>query len=153
LAHGKLVTATDTAGNPTTTVDIPANPPANDTISGFLYASDNDKETFTYTFNQQTAASGSITVNAGHEVLLGPTAKGDLIFGQAVCATVAATASTPTAQAAANAAAAAAGGGPLATTGSNSALLITLALILLCSGGIMRGWAGDGERPLRDDSE
>ncbi|MDQ6617335.1 MAG: hypothetical protein M3083_21965 [Actinomycetota bacterium] len=83
---GKLVTATDTNGNPTTTVAIPANPPANDTISGYLYAGTTDKETFTWIFNQQKVnADGSITVTAAHQILIGPTAKGDLYIGQAVC--------------------------------------------------------------------
>jgi hypothetical protein len=144
FANGRLVTATDTAGNPTTTVNIPANPPANDSISGYLYASATDKESFTYIFNQQTTNSnGSITVNAAHEVFLGPTATGDLIFGQAVCAAVTATSSTPAAQAAA---AAAAAGSGLAATGSNVALLIYLAVVVLCLGWTMRRWT-DGNPP------
>jgi hypothetical protein len=84
IVGGQLVTATDTNGNPTTTVTIPASPTANYTISGFLYASPTDKETFTFVFNQQTV-SGSITVIAGHEELFGPTAKGDIYFGESVC--------------------------------------------------------------------
>ena len=85
IKGGKLVTATDTQGNPTTTVTIPTSPPKNDTISGFLYASPTDKESFTFVFNEQTVSGGTITVHAGHEELMGPTAKGDLYFGQSVC--------------------------------------------------------------------
>ncbi|MDP9073695.1 MAG: hypothetical protein M3N98_05865 [Actinomycetota bacterium] len=82
-SNGVLVTSTDANGNPVTTVNIPANPPPNDTYSGTI---DNIGDSFTYVFNEQvTNANGSISVNAGHEYLLGPTAVGDLIFGQSSC--------------------------------------------------------------------
>jgi hypothetical protein len=144
ITNGKLVVATDTSGNPTTTVAIPANPPPNDTINGYLYASDTDKESFTYIFNQQiTDAKGSITVNAGHEVLHGPVATGDLIFGDAVCATVASASSSTNAQAAAAAAAAATGSGSLANSGASPSPLVTLAVALLAAGWTLRCWAED----------
>lgn len=86
ITNGQLVTATDPDGNPITTIPIPMNPPPNDSIQGFFYAGPNDKETFNYTFNEQTInPDGSITVTAGHERLYGPTLTGDLYFGQAVC--------------------------------------------------------------------
>ncbi|MDQ6727810.1 MAG: hypothetical protein M3066_16840 [Actinomycetota bacterium] len=86
FSNGKLVTATDTSGNPTTTVSIPNSPTANYTVSGYLYASSTDKETFTWKFNQQTTnADGSITVYAAHQRLIGPTAVGDLWIGQSIC--------------------------------------------------------------------
>ncbi|HEX3539156.1 MAG TPA: hypothetical protein VHT75_01825 [Acidimicrobiales bacterium] len=86
ITGGVLATATDTGGNPTTTVDIPANPTPNYTKSGFLYAGSTDKETFTYTFNEQkTNTDGSITVTAAHDHLNGPTAKGDIYIGQVTC--------------------------------------------------------------------
>ncbi|MDQ6614503.1 MAG: hypothetical protein M3083_07100 [Actinomycetota bacterium] len=97
ITNGRLVTATDTSGAPTMTVTIPTNPPPNDSINGFLYASANDKETFTYIFNEQKAnPDGSITVTAGHEQLFGPTAKGDLYFGQATCGVTPAPTTTTT---------------------------------------------------------
>ncbi len=86
FSNGQLVTATDTSGNPTTTVTIPDSPTANYSVSGYLYASSTDKETFTWTFNQQTVnPDGSITVYAAHQQLIGPTAVGDLYIGQSVC--------------------------------------------------------------------
>lgn len=85
IVGGQLVTATDTNGNPTATVTIPGSPAPNYTISGFLYSSPTDKESFTFIFNQQTVSGSSITVIAGHEELLGPTAKGDIYFGESVC--------------------------------------------------------------------
>lgn len=144
ITNGKLVVATDTNGNPTSTVAVPTNPPPNDTISGYLYASATDKESFTYIFNQQiTNANGSITVNAAHEMLLGPTAKGDLIFGDAVCATVASASLSTNAQAAAAAAAAAAGSGSLANTGATPSSLLSLAVGLLAAGWALWSWAED----------
>jgi hypothetical protein len=86
ISNGQLVTATDTSGNPTTTVSIPGNPSANYTVNGYLYASSTDKETFTWKFNEHTTnADGSITVYAAHQVMHGPTAKGDLWIGESVC--------------------------------------------------------------------
>ena len=96
ITGGQVVTATDSSGTPTTTVTIPTNPTANDSINGSFTVSASDTETFTYTFNQQTTNSdGSITVIAVHEHFLGPTAKGDLYFGQAVCGVTAATSTPP----------------------------------------------------------
>jgi hypothetical protein len=86
FVNGQLVTATDTNGNPTTTVVIAASPKKNYTVSGYLYAGTTDKETFTWTFNQQTVnPNGSITIYAAHQHLNGPTAVGDLYIGQSVC--------------------------------------------------------------------
>jgi hypothetical protein len=86
LANGQVVTATDTSGNPTTTVSIPNSPTANYSVSGYLYVSSTDKETFTWTFNQQTTnADGSITVYAAHQQMFGPTAVGDVYIGESNC--------------------------------------------------------------------
>ncbi|MDQ6618020.1 MAG: hypothetical protein M3083_25560 [Actinomycetota bacterium] len=85
FSNGKLVTATDTSGNPTTTVSIPNSPTANYTVSGYLYASSTDKETFTWIFNEQTTSHGVITVFAAHQQLIGPTAVGDLKIGESKC--------------------------------------------------------------------
>ncbi|MGH9126655.1 MAG: hypothetical protein ACRDZ8_18295 [Acidimicrobiales bacterium] len=86
LSNGQVVTATDTNGNPTTTVSIPNSPTANYSVSGYLYASSTDKETFTWTFNQKTTnPDGSITVYAAHQHLIGPTAVGDLYIGESNC--------------------------------------------------------------------
>jgi len=86
VTNGKLVTATDANQNPTTTMNVPANPAPNTAIDGSFELSAGDTETFTWIYNEQTKnADGSITVTAAHEVLHGPTAKGDLYLGQVVC--------------------------------------------------------------------
>ncbi|MDP9074825.1 MAG: hypothetical protein M3N98_11755 [Actinomycetota bacterium] len=83
IVKGVLVTKTDASGNPLKSVKIPANPPPNDTFTGTINTV-GDK--FKYVFNEQVInPDGSITVNAAHDYLLGPTAKGDLIIGQSVC--------------------------------------------------------------------
>lgn len=75
-------------------VDIPANPAPNTTIHGKL---ESVGDTFTYIFNEQISnADGSITVNAAHQILEGPTATGDLFIGQSVCGVTATAAATTT---------------------------------------------------------
>ena len=75
-------------GNPDVTGDetvvpIPTNPPPNTTYNGTI---ESVGDTFRAVFNEQIInPDGSITVNAYHLYLLGPTAVGDLIVGQVVC--------------------------------------------------------------------
>jgi hypothetical protein len=97
LTNGKLETKYDANTQlPTTIEDVPANPPVNYTRTGTI---DHVGDSFRVVYNEQvTAADGSITVNAVHLYLLGPTAVGDLVIGQSVCG-VTATASTTTTQA------------------------------------------------------
>ena len=86
---------TDNSTTPPTVTPVPANPAPNTSISGKLVLSATDTETFTYVFNEQTTnASGVLAVNAVDEYLSGPTAKGNLIVGQAVCG-VTTTSTTP----------------------------------------------------------
>ncbi len=74
-------------------VNIPANPAPNTEYTGTI---ETVGDNFRYVFNEQVVgADGSITVNAAHLYLLGPTATGDVIIGQSVCG-VTATASTTT---------------------------------------------------------
>jgi len=79
------------------TVAVPANPAPGTEIEGHIHingATDN----FRYVFNEQvTNPDGSITVNAAHQYLLGPTATGDLIIGQVVCGVTASASPTTTA--------------------------------------------------------
>ncbi|MDQ6615036.1 MAG: hypothetical protein M3083_09870 [Actinomycetota bacterium] len=83
IANGKLVTKTDASGNPVTTVSVPVNPAPNTTYTGTI---DNVGDSFKFVFNEQIVQrDGKIVVNAGHDYLLGPTAKGDVIFGESVC--------------------------------------------------------------------
>ncbi len=72
--------------------DIPANPPPNTAINGNL---EEVGDTFQLVFNEQvTNADGTLTVNAVHERLLGPTALGDIYIGQSVCGASGGTSST-----------------------------------------------------------
>jgi len=99
FTNGQLTTATDANQDPVTVVQIPDNPAPNLRIDGSLQLSSTDIEMFTYVFNEQiTNPDGSITVNAGHEILHGPTAVGDMIFGTSTCGAtlVATTTSTST---------------------------------------------------------
>jgi len=68
--------------------EVPTNPPPNTTINGKLESVD---DTFRVVLNEQIKnPDGSITVNAVHEYLLGPTAVGDLFIGQSRCSLAAA---------------------------------------------------------------
>ncbi len=97
VTGGRLVTATDANQVPTTTVDVPTNPAPNTAINGSFVLSPSDTETYTYIFNEQTVnPDGSITVTAVHEILRGPTAKGDLYIGQVTCGVTGTVATTTT---------------------------------------------------------
>jgi hypothetical protein len=124
VTGGKLVTATDASQNPTTTVDVPNTPGPNTSIDGSFVLSATDTETFTWIFNEQTKnADGSITVTAAHEILHGPTAKGDLYLGQVVCgvsATAAGATTTTAAGGAATTTTAAAGATTTTSAASNA---------------------------------
>ena len=84
IADGRLVTKTNRdTGAPETTVTIPTSPPPGDTYTGTI---DHVGDSFRIVFNEQVPnPDGSLTVNAAHMYLLGPTATGDLVIGQSVC--------------------------------------------------------------------
>ncbi|MDQ4132588.1 MAG: hypothetical protein M3179_05125 [Actinomycetota bacterium] len=69
-----------------TVVDLPADPAPNTSFNGTL---EDVGDTFRVVLNEHVTSDGSITVNAAHMYLLGPTAVGDLIIGQSRCATTA----------------------------------------------------------------
>lgn len=97
IDKGILATSTDADGNALTTVNIPANPPANYTVTGTIT---NVGDNFKDVFNEQIMNSdGSLTVNAFHVYLLGPTAVGDLVVSSSTCglSAVAAAVTTTTA--------------------------------------------------------
>ncbi len=76
---------TDPGDHPEVAVDIPPNPEPNTSFEGHLHVN-NQQDNFRYVLNEQiTNPDGSITVNAIHQYLLGPTAVGELIIGQVVC--------------------------------------------------------------------
>ncbi|MEO7555539.1 MAG: hypothetical protein ABIV94_02905, partial [Acidimicrobiales bacterium] len=85
ITEGTLSTATDSGGDPTTQEPIPMNPPPNYTRSGAIT---NVGDVFTVVFNEHIVnADGSLTVNASHLYLFGPTAVGQQIVGQVTCGT------------------------------------------------------------------
>ncbi|HEV8115693.1 MAG TPA: choice-of-anchor P family protein, partial [Acidimicrobiales bacterium] len=65
-------------------VPVPADPAPNTVIEGKL---EGIGDSFRLVFNEQIVEDGAITVNAAHQILLGPTAVGDLVIGQSRCAT------------------------------------------------------------------
>ncbi len=82
--------------HPPASVTVPVNPGPNTVIEGHLHVG-NTTDSYRYVFNEQiTNADGSITVNAAHQYLTGPLAKGDLIIGQSVCGVTASAATTTT---------------------------------------------------------
>jgi len=76
---------TNTGAHPPVRVIVPTNPLPNTTYNGHIEVN-GQQDFFKYVFNEQvTNADGSLTVYAGHEYILGPTAKGDLYFGKSQC--------------------------------------------------------------------
>jgi hypothetical protein len=83
VTNGVVATATDADGNPTTTKAVPLHPIKGYTINGKIT---NVGDSFKAVFNEQTVnANGSVTVDALHLYLLGPTAVGDLVIAQSRC--------------------------------------------------------------------
>jgi hypothetical protein len=83
FVNGVLTTTTDSGGAPLTTERIPDNPPVNYTRGGVIT---NVGDVFSVVFNQQIPnPDGSLTINAAHMYLFGPTAVGEVIKGQATC--------------------------------------------------------------------
>jgi len=94
IVGGHLVISNDpVTGDPVTVVDIPVNPPPNDTLNGTV---DNVGDSFKVVFNEQVVTADSITVNAAHFYLLGPIAVGDLFLGRSQCGVSATSPSTST---------------------------------------------------------
>ena len=120
-----------------TKVTIPASPAPNTTHTGSIEAVG---DTFRYVFNEQVrSADGSITVNAAHLYLLGPTAVGELIIGQSRCGITAAT-GTGSGGGGGNLAAAGGSGGGLAKSGGPFAVFLAVALMLLVGGCTTTYW-------------
>ncbi|MCA1683896.1 MAG: cadherin-like domain-containing protein, partial [Actinobacteria bacterium] len=92
ITNGILVLSTDSGGAALSTIPVPANPPPNWTRSGVIT---NVGDSFTAVYNEQIISQDSITVNAVHLYLLGPTARGELVEAQSHCAVTATTPDTP----------------------------------------------------------
>ena len=120
-----------------TDVPIPANPPPNTTREGKIEGAG---DTYRAVFNEQIVKDGSLTVNAYHLFLLGPTAKGELVVGQSRCGGAAAsrpatgTPGTGTPGSASAGGTGSAGPSSMATTGFAAIGPLLLGLILLALG-------------------
>jgi hypothetical protein len=79
ISKGRVVTATDADGNPTKVESVPSRPEPNFTLKGKIPTGDKFKAVFN---EQKVKRDGSITVNAVHLYLLGPTAVGDVVIAQ-----------------------------------------------------------------------
>jgi hypothetical protein len=76
-------TLTDaTFTNDTDVRQLPTNPAPNETIEG---VQPDVNDSFRVVFNEQTVTGSSITVNAVHIYLLGPSAVGEIIIAQSTC--------------------------------------------------------------------
>ncbi|HEX8771787.1 MAG TPA: hypothetical protein VF711_13550, partial [Acidimicrobiales bacterium] len=85
FTNAVLATSTDAEGEPLDQEPVPDNPPVNYTRSGVIT---NVGDVFVVVYNQQIVDSaGSLTVNAVHMYLFGPTAVGEVIKGQVTCGT------------------------------------------------------------------
>ncbi|MGH9152827.1 MAG: Ig-like domain-containing protein [Acidimicrobiales bacterium] len=82
-ATGSTTIVGGTVTSTTGTTTVPTNPAPNHTVEGVVPGANDD---FRIVFNEQTTGTdGTLTVNAAHLYLLGPTARGDLVIGQSVC--------------------------------------------------------------------
>jgi len=75
---------TDPGDHAPVNVSLDASPAANKSYDAHIHVN-GSQDNFRYVFNEQTPATGAITINAAHMYLLGPTAKGDLLVGQVRC--------------------------------------------------------------------
>jgi len=83
ITNGILSTSTDAGGSPVDQEPIPQFPAPNYTRSGVIT---NVGDVFSVVFNEQIVhPDGSLTVNAFHMYLFGPTAVGESVGGQVTC--------------------------------------------------------------------
>jgi hypothetical protein len=77
---------TDPGEHGPASIAIASVPAANTAHTGHIHLTGGARDDFTVVFNEHvTNADGSLTVNAVHEYFHGPSLRGDLILGQAVC--------------------------------------------------------------------
>ncbi|MDQ4070977.1 MAG: hypothetical protein M3203_16130 [Actinomycetota bacterium] len=142
ITNGKLETKYDTSSQePIAVEDVPANPPVNYTRTGTI---DHVGDSFRVVYNEHiTEADGSITVNAVHMYLLGPTAVGDLVIAQSRCGRGGGGGGgggSGTGSGGGGAAATARTGG-VASTGANVLRTVALAMLMVVAGAHVRVWA------------
>jgi hypothetical protein len=133
VSGGKLITS---EGNPDVdgdevSVDVPSSPAANTSINGTV---ESVGDHFRVVFNEQQTSGRSITVNAMHMYLLGPTAVGDLIVGQSRCSLTASGSSGGGTSGGTGTTASGSGGSGLASTGTEAGIAALVALALIGAG-------------------
>jgi hypothetical protein len=133
VSGGKLITS---EGNPDVdgdevSVDVPSNPGANTSFDGKV---ESVGDTFRVVFNEQQTSGRSITVNAMHMYLLGPTAVGDLIIGQSRCSVTASGSGGAAGGSGGGTTGSGSGGRGLASTGAEGGIVGLLALALVGAG-------------------
>lgn len=122
-----------------TIVQLAANPAPNTSFEGKL---ESIGDSFRIVVNEQVTSGGSITVNAVHMYLLGPTAVGEAIIGQSRCGATA----TTTGSGGGGSGTLSASGGGVARTGTEAATMVAFALVLAVGGSTVTFWS----RSLRD---
>jgi hypothetical protein len=142
ITNGILVTSTTADGSTLDSQPVPVNPPVNYTRTGVIT---NVGDSFRVVYNEQiTSANGSITVNAVHMSLLGPTAVGELVIAQSRCGRTAGGSGTG-AGTGTGGTATAAGSGGVASTGTNALRTVAFALLLVLVGAHTKHVAGQLE--------
>ncbi len=85
MGLGTYIGLPGSGAHPPVRVTVPTNPAPNTTYTGHIEVN-GSQDYWKYVFNEQvTNPDGSLTVYAGHEYILGPTAVGDLYFGKSQC--------------------------------------------------------------------
>ena len=140
ITNGSLVTSTTPDGSPLAREPVPADPPVNYTRTGVIT---NIGDSFRAVYNEQSTEGGSITVNAVHLYLLGPTAVGELVIGQSRCGrtAVAGSGAGSGSGSGAGAGGGAGSGAGMAGTGADAVPLVAVAMLLVAAGAHASYWA------------
>lgn len=137
VTSGTVATNTNSSGTVVSSANVPANPAPNYSVNGQISLSATDTETFTDIFNEQTVSGTTLTVTAVHEVLHGPTAKGDVYIGQSVCGTNAAPAAVSSSNPGTGASAVAGASSPGTPASGSAGGLNTAALVAIGAGAVL----------------
>jgi hypothetical protein len=138
ITNGQVETKYDTSTQlATVTEDVPVNPTVGFTLTGTL---DHIGDSFRAVYNEQIVEGDTITVNAVHMFLLGPTAVGEMVVGQSVCSLTAGGAGDG-GTGGGGGGTGGGGGGGVARTGTNALRLVAFALLLVAAGAQVRHWA------------
>lgn len=137
ITSGTVATEINTSSTVVSSAPVPANPAPSYSVSGKIDLSPTDTETFTDIFNEQTVSGSTLTVTAVHEVLHGPTAKGDIYIGQSVCGSNAAPAAVSSSNPGTGANGVASASTPGTPTSGSAGGLNTAALAAIGAGAVL----------------